>query len=188
MPADKDRENILLDFSIEAALTPDVLRAYIHRYPELALELVDLFHELTMVDLRMMVESIPAETDLESEKLGEGVSAVGAALSGARLRDLARQLELPRDFVACFRDARVRLGSVPANVLLSLASAIDVKVQYFITYLQRQSGATSAVALKADIKPHSQPVLEYHEFIDSLGLDDNEAAALERLTEYNGLH
>ena len=188
MLADTDMENILSDFAMEAVLTPDVLRAYIQRYPDLALELTDLFHEFTMVDLKGVMESIPPEMDFESEKLGEGVAAVRAALSGSGLRDLARRLELPRDFVAGFRDARVRLGSVPASILLNLARAIDVKTQYFIAHLQRQHGNTSAVAFKADIKPQGPSVLEYDEFIESLGLEDNEVAALVRLAGSNGPH
>ena len=188
MPADTDMENILSDFAMEPVLTPDVLRDYIQRYPDLALELTDLFHDFTMVDLKGLVESILPETDFESEQLGEGVAAVHAALSGSGLRDLARRLELPRDFVAGFRDARVRLGSVPASVLFNLARAIDVKTQHFIAHLQRQHGTPSAVAFKADIKPQGQSVMEYDEFIESLSLDKNEAAALKRLAGSNGPH
>ena len=188
MPTDTDRENILSDFAMEAALTPNLLRAYIQRYPDLALELTDLFHELTMVDLANAVGSTRGEEELEDEKLGEGVAQVRAALSGLGLRDLARRLELPRDFVAGFRDARIRPGSVPANVLLNLARAIDVKTQYFIAYLQRQYGTTRAVAFKADATPQGLSVLEYDEFIESLGLDDSEVAALERLAGSNGRH
>ena len=188
MPTDMDRENILSDFAMEADLTPHVLRAYIQRYPDLALELTDLFHELTMVDLANAAGSTMGEEEFEGEELGEGVATVGAALSGPGLRDLACRLELPRDFVAGFRDARVRLGSVPSTVLLNLARAIDVKTQYFIVYLQRQSGATGAVAFKADAKPQGPSVLEYDEFVESLDLDDHEAAALGRLAGSNGRH
>lgn len=188
MPADTDMENILSDFATEPVLTPDVLRDYIQRYPHLALELTDLFHDFTLVDLKGVVEPGQPETELESVQLTDGVAAVRAALSGSGLRDLARQLELPRDFVAGFRDATVRLGSVPASILLNLARALDVKTQYFIAYLQRQHGTTSAVAFKADIKPQGQSVMEYDEFIESLNLDKNEVAALKRLAGSNGPH
>ncbi len=188
MPTDTDRKNILSDFAMEADLTLNVLRAYIQRYPDLALELTDLFHELTMVDLANAAGSTLGGEEFEGAKIGERVAKVGAALSGPGLRDLARRLELPRDFVAGFRDARIRLGSVPSSVLLNLARAIDVKIQYFIAYLQRQSATTGAVAFKADAKPQGPSVLEYDEFIKSLDLDDNEAAALERLAEPDGRH
>ena len=188
MSTDMDRENILSDFAMESDLTSKVLRAYIQRHPGLALELTDLFHELTMVDLENAAGSIQDTEEFEAEGLEEGIALVGTALSGSGLRDLARRLELPRDFVAGFRDARVRLGSVPSNVLLNLARAIDVKSQYFVAYLQRQPGTTGAVAFKADAKPQGPSVLEYDKFIESLGLDGNEAAALERLAGSNGRH
>lgn len=188
MPDDTNIENILSEFAMEPVLTPDVLRDYIHRYPHLAVELTDLFHDFTLVDLKSTVESSQPETELESEQLTEEVAAVRAALSGSGLRDLARQLELPRDFIAGFRDARVRLGSVPASILLNLARALDVKTQHFIAHLQRQHGTTSAVAFKADIKPQGQSVMEYDDFINSLNLDKSEVAALKRLAGSNGPH
>ena len=132
MSTDMDREDVLSDFAMEPNLTSKVLRSYIQRYPEFAVDLTDLFHELSMVDLADAAGSILEQEGLDDAMVGEGISAVGAALSGSGLRDLARRLELPRDFIAGFRDARVRLGSVPANVLLNLARAMDVKTQYFV--------------------------------------------------------
>ena len=186
MPTDINVENILADFAMEDSLTPDVLRTYIQQYPKFAVEITDLFHDLTMVDLSTSVESIPIEAELTAELLTEGVGAVRTALSGIGLRDLARRIELPRDFISGFRDRKIRLGSVPANILINLARAIDVKVQYFIAYLQVQRETGGAVAFKADGKPRAPSVMEYNEFIESLRLNDIEVAALERLAGSDG--
>ena len=123
MSTDMDREDVLSDFAMEPDLTSKILRAYIQRYPELALELTDLFHELSMVDLADAAGSNLEQEGIDDAMVGEGVAAVAAALSGSGLRDLARRLELPRDFIGGFRDARVRLGSVPSSVVLNLARA-----------------------------------------------------------------
>ena len=186
MPADINAENILSDFAMESDLTPGVLRAYIQQYPSLAVELTDLFHDLTLVDLSTTMESISLDTQSTDKLLVEGVAAISSALSGTGLRDLARRLELPRDFVAGFRDVKIRLGSVPASILINLARTIDVKTHYFIAYLQRQRESAGAVAFKADDKPQVLPVLEYDEFIESLRLNDDEIAALERLAASDG--
>ena len=188
MRTEVDKESILADFAMEADLTAKVLRTYIRRYPDLALELTDLFHDLTMADLANLEGATLGDKVFESDKLREGVAQVQAALSGPGLRDLARKLGLPRDFVAGFRDARVRLGSVPSSVLLNLARTIGARIQYFVAYLQMQTGATAAVAFKADAKPQRPSVLEYDEFIASLDLDDNEVVALRRLEGKNGRH
>ena len=188
MPTDMNRDDILADFAMEADLAPSVLKTYIQQYPDLALELTDLFHELTMVDLTNQVELTVEDVELESEALVEGVSTVQSALSGQALRDLAHHLGLPRDFVAGFRDARIRLGSVPSNVLLNMARAIDVKIQHLIAYLQQRSGAAGAFAFKAEAKPQTQTVLEYDEFVESLGLDMDEFEALKRLAGSDGRH
>ena len=181
MPTDMDRENVLTDFAMEGSVTPEVLKTYIQRFPELALELTDLFHEFTMADVANAAGSILGEEHIASKEVSEGLTKVQAALSREGLRDLARRLELPRDFVAGFRDARVRLGSVPSSVVLNLARAIDVKTQYFVAYLQGESGTARAMAFKADLKPQTQAVQEYEQFIESLGLDAKEVAALARL-------
>ena len=188
MPTDMDRDDILADFAMEADLAPSVLKAYIQQYPELALELTDLFHELTMSDLASLVASTAEDVEQESEVLGEGVATVQSALSGQALRNLARRLELPRDFVMGFRDARIRVGSVPSSVLLNLARAIDVKIQYLIAYLQQRTSATGAVAYKADAKPQPQTAQEYDEFVEGLVLDMDEVAALKRLAGSDGRH
>ena len=184
MSTDKERENIFSDFAMEADLTPNVLKVYIQRYPDLALELTDLFHELTMVDLENTVGSTLRQEELmEGEEVGERVAMVHAALSGENLRNLAHQLELPRDFIAGFRDVRVRFGSVPSSVVLNLARTIKVKTHHLIAYLQVQPGATSVLALKADAKPQGTSVQEYDEFIKSLDLSDSEVVALKRLED-----
>ena len=188
MPTDMDRDDVLADFAMESDLAPSVLKAYMQQFPELALELTDLFHELTMADLANLIESTVEDVELESEALGEGVATVRSALSGQALRDLSRHLGLPRDFVVGFRDARIRLGSMPSNVLLNLARAIDVRIQYLVAYLQQRSVATGAVAFKADAKPQTQTVLEYDKFVESLGLDKDEFAALKRLAGSDGRH
>lgn len=186
MMADINPEDIFSDFAMEEALTPEVLNAYITRYPQLAVELTDLFHDLAIADLSAAAELMPLELKPTNAFLADGLAAVSAALSGDGLRSLARELGLPRDFVAGFRDVKVRLGSVPASVLTNLARAIEVRTQYLIAYLQQSNGTPRAVAFKADGKPQASSVMEYDDFVDSLGLTDAEAAALERLAEPHG--
>ncbi len=186
MRSEMDRESILADFAMEDNLTPEVLRRYVQQYSDLAIELTDLFHEFTMVDFARAEESTLVGEEMWETEYQQGITLVQAALSGPELRDLARRLGLPRDFVAGFRDVRIRLGSVPSNVLINLAQAIDVKIQYLIVYLQQESNTAGAVAFKADSKPQSLSVMEYDKFIESLNLDEAETAALERLLGSSG--
>ena len=43
-------DDILDEFTMEEPLNHAVLKSYIDRYPSLALELTDLYHELAMTD------------------------------------------------------------------------------------------------------------------------------------------
>jgi len=49
--------NILDDFAMETPFGPEALRTYVKRYPKLAVELTDLYHELLMIELSSAAES-----------------------------------------------------------------------------------------------------------------------------------
>ena len=49
MSTDVNQDNILDDFAMESPLGPECLYSYVKKYPELALELTDLYHELLML-------------------------------------------------------------------------------------------------------------------------------------------
>lgn len=178
-----EKENILSDFLVEPDLTPNLLKEYIGRYPELAGELADLFHEFMLDDLARAIETSTHVDEMESLVVRDSIATVHEALSGEKVINLAHELELPRDFFSGFRESRVRLGSVPANVLLNLAKAINVKIQYLIAYMQQQSQTSRAVAFKAVDKPSESSVMEYEEFIKGLALSVEESVALRRFAE-----
>ncbi len=186
MSAELNRDAILDDFAMEDLIVPETLRNYIERYPSLAVELTDLYHELLLVDLSAATDRIQLETKLAVETSRQDVMVVANALSGSSLRDLAKKLGLPRDYIAGFRDRKFRLGSIPGTLLTNLARSASVNIHQLMNYLQDTASSTPQIAHKADGKPQSSAPVEYDAFVEGLALNERELEALIRLSVPDG--
>jgi hypothetical protein len=186
MTNDINMEDILDEFTMEEPLNHAVLKRYIDTYPGLALELTDLYHELVLTDARNAMENEQLKTKQLTSTTAPACAVLETALAGDELRSLARKVGLPRDFFAGFRDRKVRLGSIPEPVVTGLACELGVAVHALVNFLRSQPRTNTGFAFKADGKPDEGAVLEYSEFIDSLGLSDQEERALDRLCKVNG--
>jgi len=186
MLTDIEQDNILDDFAIEAPFGPETLRRYVQKYPTLALELTDLYHELLMVDLSMATDGLQLEAESAVETSHQNLVDVTVALSGTNLRNLAKNLGLPRDFIAGFRDRKIRFGSVPGTLLTNLAQSASVSLHQLVGYLMGNAGPTSQMAHKADEKPRNSAAVEFDVFVEGLGLNENELEALNRLSVSDG--
>lgn len=182
MSTDIEQDNILDDFAMESPFGPETLRSYVKKYPKLALELTDLYHELLIVDLSAAADGMQLNTKSVVESSRQSEASVTSALSGANLRKLAQKLELPRDYIAGFRDRKVRLGSIPGALLVNLARSASVNVHQMIKHFQDTTGPTQQMAHKADGKPQGSSTVEYDDFVKGLDLNESELEALNRLS------
>lgn len=181
-----DSESVLDDFIMEMSLTHAVLRSYIEKYPSLALELTDLFHELAFWDGRAAKEMSLQETKNIAPDSLANTAAITNALSGDSFRALARRSGLPRDFFAGFRDGHIRCGSIPEPILSGLAQEIGVALQYVVAFLLNGQQTSTNFAYKAQEKPSQNSLVDYNEFINGLELTEHEEAALARLGRGDG--
>jgi len=186
MSTDKQQENILDDFAMESSLGPETLQNYVKKHPSLTAELTDLYHELLMVDLSAAVDEMQLETKPAVETSQQNAGVVAIALSGANLRRLAQNSGLPRDFVAGFRDRKVRLGSIPGTLLANFARTARVSIHQLINHLQGTTRPTPQMAYKADGKPQGSASVEYEDFVAGLRLDESELQALNKLSASDG--
>lgn len=186
MSTELNRDAILDDFAMEDRIAAETLRTYIEKYPSLALELTDLYHELLLVDLSTAVGEIQLETKSAVASSQQDVVHVTNALSGKNLRDLAKKLGLPRDYIAGFRDRKFRLGSIPGTLLVNIAQSADISVHKLVLYFQAGAGSASKLAYKADGKPQGSSMIEYDVFVQGLSLNADELEALKRLSVSDG--
>jgi len=180
-----NREDILEEFAMEDAMTHATLKSYITRYPELASELTELFSELSLSDLEAELASSPIETKAVNTAVFRS-QKVESALFDSGVRDLARELALPRSFFMGLQANIVRIGSLPGPLLKNLAEKIGVKTQDVILGMQR--GGDQSFALKSEAKPFAEAPVEFAEYVEQASLTPEQLRALEDLMTVDGPH
>ncbi|WP_298820428.1 hypothetical protein [uncultured Roseibium sp.] len=178
-----NRDDVLSDFIVEEEISPEVLGTYLQRYPEYTKDLLALFNELTMSELEATDASLPFETKaMTAEALR--VQHVRQSLFGRGVKDLARELGLPRTFFLGLNTNVVHLGSVPVEFLKNLAAKLDVRLQDLINGMQQGDG--QAVAMKSDNKPGAEAPIEFQDYVGQADLAEEEQRALRKLLAGDG--
>ena len=178
-----NRDDVLSDFTIEEEMSPAVLKDYLQRYPEYTKDLLALFNELSLSDLEATEANLPLETKaMTAEALR--VQHVRQSLFGNEVKELARELGLPRAFFMGLNANIVHLGSMPAEFLKGLAASLDVRLQDLIRGMQQGDG--QAVAMKSDSKPSKEAPIEFWDYVGQAGLAEEEQRALQKLLAGDG--
>ena len=183
-------EDVLLAFAAEERHDRVTLTRYLERHPHLQDELLDLLHELRVLD------------DLgpgEDEVLGNGVAEkarrklLDCAPGLARAPDgeafaLALQLQglpalsgitrLPLELLLAFRDRCLVPGSVPCQILRRLVTATSVTIEDVLAYLHRDPVVPAAAAHSSKGKPKAQPQVPFADFLDDLELTPEQRSDL----------
>ncbi|MEM7432632.1 MAG: hypothetical protein AAF351_11955 [Pseudomonadota bacterium] len=171
-------------FCMEPTQSTAELRQYIEKYPQYAEDLLDVFHDLELSKLSVN----RADSDAVQAPLldvHQASTFVAEALSGDRLRTLASNQGLPRDFFVGFRDARIRLGSVPAALVSVLSDVMGVRLRDFVVHLQSPE-KEMVTAFRSEQKPEAPRLLEYDAFVSALELTQAEATRLQELVSGRG--
>lgn len=180
-----NRDDILAEFAMEEAMTHTVLLSYITRYPELADDLLELFNELALSDLEVEQSTMSLEAKaMNAETLR--VQQVEAALFGNGVRELAKEVGLPRFFLMGLQASAVHLGSLPFPLIKRLAQSIGVRTQDVILGMQR--GGDQTFAMKSEIKPHSADQVEFDEYVEQASLSEEQHRTLQEVIDANGSH
>jgi len=178
-----NRDDVLSDFTVEDEISPATLKAYLQRYPEYAQDLLELFNELSMSDLEAAEASLPLETKaMNAEALR--VQHVRQSLFGNGVKEIARELGLPRAFFTGLNASVVHLASMPTGLLKTLAKTLDVNIQDVISGMQQGDG--QSVAMKSDAKPGAGVPIEFKDHVDDADLTEEEQHALRTLLADDG--
>jgi hypothetical protein len=181
-------DDILFCFSIEPNHGAETLASYIKRYPEHALDLLDLAHEL-----RLTAEDV-AEPDPEPEDethvhaawevylaCGESpgnVEALFEAYEGQTFVKLARVMNVPRALLTAVRNRQVEPPSYPERFLRRLASAMGATFDQVYKYVQLPPILPSEAAFKATGKPSVQPQVPFADLVRDTPMADVQRQAL----------
>ena len=179
------REDVLDAFAVEPSHGREILERYLREYPHFSNELVGLSRELSRVpdgaerpmslQEQAMVEAawqqhMPIETKSAKDPL--------AAVSVAHLREIAVQLDVPRQVVTAFRERRVVATSVPRRFLARMALALNCTVDLLVSALTTPSGPALARSYKSDGKPSAETAATFERLLIDAGVSEEKRTAL----------
>jgi hypothetical protein len=171
------QEDVLDAFAVEPQPGRETLERYLREYPQYAEALVDLSRELSRLPVQRTGPLSANEEEIVKrswEYLLAGSSPFAdpfATLSPAELREIARQVDLPRQIIAAFREHRVVVESVPRRVFVSFASVMNTTVEAIAKALALSPMPELARSYKAaDRKPKALPRVSFEQLLIDAGV------------------
>ncbi len=168
-------DDILYAFAVEPDHGPGTLRSYMERHPELAHELLDLAHELRLVQVDLEAPDPtpddPAKADAAWERFmacspgQQGTEEVFTRLQGKALAKLAADLEVPRTILAAVRDRLVAPSTYPRHFLRQLAEKMGVALAALHGYVRMPPAVPAQAAFKAASKPSAQQQVSFAQLV-----------------------
>jgi hypothetical protein len=193
MTSEPDRADVLEDFALEAEDDPQALERYIERYPDLAIDLVDVARELMRpvpTNPKPLSRSETALIDAYWQRYSTGAPAPAAAAVEAvarpvlqgrpiqDMRDIAKKLGLPRQVITALRQGRVIFATLPERFLDMLATAAGATVDAARAELNIARPLASAGSFKADKKLSQPQQVSFEQILIDANVDE---ATRERL-------
>ena len=177
-------EDVLDAYAVEKDLGRRTLERYLKEYPEYSGELIDLSRELS----RFVDESHKPLTPEDTAQIDRGWTQLVAVapkpvdlfapLSVVELREIAKQLAVPRQILAAFREGKVVIESVPRRFLERFAAALSTTVEPLVKSLAIQVGPTLARSYKADAKPEIESRVTFEQLLVEAGVPAEKRAIL----------
>ena len=178
-------EDVLDAYAVEPDHGRATLEQYLRDYPQYAAELVDLSRELAR---HLPVSTAPLSSEDQSLIESAWQRHVGgvfntaadpfAALTVVDLRAIARQLDVPRQILAAFRERKVIVASIPRRFLECLATAMNTQVESVLNALSVPPALAPARSYKADTKPESDPQVTFERLLADAGVTGDQRARL----------
>ncbi len=165
-------EDVLNAFALEPTHDRATLESYLREYPQYAIELAHLSHELSRI-ITEPAELSAADRAHVDEAWREYVSSssvsvadVFATLSVPQLRELASFLGVPRQIIAAFREHRVLVGSVPRRILSRVAEGLNTSVEQVKAALSLPPvEASYARSHKSEEKPKAASPVSFEQLL-----------------------
>lgn len=184
-------DDVLFAFSIEPDHGHETLASYLRRYPEHALELLDLAHELRLTAMDLAEPDAEPEDETLVEAAWEEFAACGetqgsvevlfGAYDGRAFVELARAMDVPRALLTAVRNRQVEPASYPERFLRRLATVMGAAFDQVLEYVHLPPALPSEAAFKATGKPSVQPQVPFADLVRDTPMAD---AQRESLTSY----
>ena len=124
-------EDVLNAFAVEPSHDRSTLERYLRDFPQYAIELALLSHELSRSTAKKPRLSAKDRVTIDEawKRYSSSSTAttvnVFSALSVPQLRELARRLGVPRQIITAFREHRVIASSIPKRFLAARCHRVE---------------------------------------------------------------
>ncbi|MBX7123260.1 MAG: hypothetical protein K1X42_14115 [Opitutaceae bacterium] len=185
---DSHSDGVLFAFSVEPRHDRATLERYLRLYPELAEDLIDLAHELRMVEGLGPSEQVVDSDDTARAAWREYAAAASpkapesifARFKGQTFVALANKLNIPRSVLMALRDRLVLPDSIPTRFLTRLSGEMGASLETVRSYLQQAGAVSPALSFKADEKPSVPAKVTFKDLLESSQLTESQAATLQQ--------
>ncbi|SFL69396.1 hypothetical protein SAMN05421830_1056 [Desulfomicrobium norvegicum] len=169
-------EAVLDAFAVENNPDRFVLERYLELYPEYANKLIDLSLELSCEayedtePLSVADQSlIDAAWSLHAASIPKEQLDPFASLTVDDLRNIARQLNMPRQVITALRERRVSLGSIPRKFLQQFAALMNSSIPQ-LELAWRQPCPCGMRSYKSDDKPTTGKQVSFEQIMIDAGV------------------
>jgi hypothetical protein len=174
-------EDVLNAFAVEPNHDRATLERYLRDFPQYALELAHLSHELSRTTVKatdLSARDRAAIDDAWKQYSSLAPVDIFSSLSVPQLRDLASRLGVPRQIVTAFRERKVIVSSIPRRFLGRVAAALNATITEVTAALSLPLDASPVRNYKADEKPTAAAPATFEQLLIDAQVPEEKRAQL----------
>ena len=162
--------DILNAFAVEPKHDSPTLQRYLKDYPQFAIEIASLSHELSRrTETLALSEKDNAAIDAAWKKHAMALSVtpvdVFDSFSVPQLRELANKLGVPRQIIAAFREHKVIVSTIPKLFLVRMAAAINTTVEEVTAALAFSKDPACVRSNKSEERPENVAPVSFEKLL-----------------------
>lgn len=186
------REEILYSFAVEDIHDVKILKEYQYRFPEFAVELLELYHDLISQEL---IEESPESTeetliiDAAWNRYKSATSMIAnnsdpfVNLSPQQEKNIAKLLGIKRQVLIALQEHSIIFDTIPQAFLSRLSASLKIPLSQLVNFLMNPVPLMGANSYKSDDKPALTDPVSFEQTLIYAGHTDMEL--LELLSEDN---
>jgi hypothetical protein len=177
-------EDVLNEFSVAPAHDRHTLERYVRQYPQYAVEITELFHELSkpIQEASSLSPTDRAAVDAAWVKHSKALSPspvdLFAGFSVPQLREIAGKLGVPRQIITAFSEHQVVASSIPSRFLANVAKVLKKTVEEVRAAQASCGNVAFARSHKADGKPKASEQVTFEKLLIDAGVPEEQRAKL----------
>lgn len=163
-------EEVLRAFAVEPKHDSQTLKRYLKAYPQYAMEIAALSHELgRKIEKTALSEKDKAAIDAAWKRHATSISVrpddVFASLPLLKLREVADTFGFPLQVIAAFKEHKVIVATIPKRFLARLSAAVNKTAEEITAALAFSEIPATVLSHKSDEKPKAVAPVSFEQLL-----------------------